>query len=353
MISASLYIIVCTREEPVRVRLRRLREPRYLIGAIVGAAYLYFSFFARFRATRRSARRRPRPSDCPESMAALFALLPALGGVALLVVAAAAWLLPVDSGLLEFSDAELQFLFPAPVSRRQLLIHRMLRSQLGILFGALDHRRWRRRPTLGGVAAAARRSASWMLLVTAQDLLHRRHAGAGAAERRRRADPARGVAADRALVARASAVVGGAIARDVQRALPDRRRETVVLMIGRVARRPARRTSCCGRSSPLVQPLFADWPRPYLVAPRRRARRAGGDRRLGAAERRSVSGGGRDASPSAAARSRRRKAASSYKVRSAGWTLAPIGPAGDGVRVEGRACRRCAWSTGAASRALS
>ena len=37
----------------MRVRLRRLREPRYLIGAIVGAAYLYFSFFAPLaRATR-------------------------------------------------------------------------------------------------------------------------------------------------------------------------------------------------------------------------------------------------------------------------------------------------------------
>ena len=56
MFSASLYIIVCSARNRLRVRLRRLREPRYLIGAIVGAAYLYFSFFARFRASRKHRR---------------------------------------------------------------------------------------------------------------------------------------------------------------------------------------------------------------------------------------------------------------------------------------------------------
>ena len=138
VLSASLYIIVCSARNRVRVRLRRLREPRYLIGAIVGAAYIYFSFFARFRASNASAtRRRARSAPLPESMTALLASAPAFGGLVLMVVAAGAWLFPVDSGLLDFSDAELQFLFPAPVSRRQLLIHRILRSQLGMLFGAV------------------------------------------------------------------------------------------------------------------------------------------------------------------------------------------------------------------------
>src|SRR5262249_46418981 len=56
-------------------------------------------------------------------------------GIALLVVGALAWVMPFNSGLLEFSQAEVQFLFPAPVSRRALLVHRMLRSQIGLLFG--------------------------------------------------------------------------------------------------------------------------------------------------------------------------------------------------------------------------
>ena len=40
MLSASLYITVCTTRNRLRVRLRRLREPRYLLGAIVGPAVL-------------------------------------------------------------------------------------------------------------------------------------------------------------------------------------------------------------------------------------------------------------------------------------------------------------------------
>ena len=39
--------------------------------------------------------------------------------------------------LLDFAPAEVQFLFPAPVRRRDLLIHRLLRSQVGLLFASL------------------------------------------------------------------------------------------------------------------------------------------------------------------------------------------------------------------------
>jgi ABC-2 type transport system permease protein len=132
MIGASLYILVCSARNRLRVRLRRLREPRYLVGAVVGAAYVYFAFFARLRSSRAASnRRRQFPSDATGRLAAAG---PALTGLGLLAGAAAAWLLPFNSGLLEFSDAETQFLMPAPVSRRWLILHRLIRSQLGILF---------------------------------------------------------------------------------------------------------------------------------------------------------------------------------------------------------------------------
>ena len=139
MLATSLYIIVCTARNRVRMRLRRLREPRYLVGALVGGAYLYFTFFARMRAQRAGVRRRRDvPAGAPAAfLAALRGAGPSLVGVALLAVAAVAWILPFDSGLLDFSAAEVQFLFPAPVTRRALLIHRMLRSQLGLLFGGV------------------------------------------------------------------------------------------------------------------------------------------------------------------------------------------------------------------------
>jgi ABC-2 type transport system permease protein len=319
MFSASLYIIVCSARNRILVRLRRLREPRYLIGAIVGAAYIYFSFFARFRATGRSARRRPRASDFPESIAGLFALLPQLGAVALLVVAAAAWVVPVDSGLLEFSDPEMQFLFPAPVSRRQLLIHRMLRSQLGILFGAL---------VIGAVSPGAlglsrlRLSiAVWLLMVTGKIYftgvtLARARLGAGGARTRRVAWLPIGV------LALALAVVAGAIAGEWQKAPPTGAMDGL-LVIGRASQSPAAHIVLLPFVA-LAQPLFSEWPLAYLVA-------------LGWALAVTCAIGTwvllsdeafqEAVSDVAERRSQEpaKKGEPTYRVRSGGWTLAPIG----------------------------
>ena len=138
MLWASLYITICSAKNRIRARIRRLREPKYLIGAIVGAAYFYFTIFARMWGPLRSESHRPplRPAAAV-SLAALGAAVPAVAGLALMIVMALGWVFPVDSGLLQFTDAEVQFLFPAPVSRRQLLLHRLMRSQIGLLFAAI------------------------------------------------------------------------------------------------------------------------------------------------------------------------------------------------------------------------
>src|SRR4051812_43158888 len=105
MFFASVYIIVCSARNRLRVRLRRLRQPRYLVGAIAGAAYLYFSVFARMRgSSRTSSLRRGRRAPTPEAMRAVYASLPGLVGVFLLVATIIGWLMPFDSGLLDFSD---------------------------------------------------------------------------------------------------------------------------------------------------------------------------------------------------------------------------------------------------------
>jgi len=164
MLSASLYIIVCSARNRIRVRLRRLREPRYLLGAIVGGAYLYFSFFARMRARRAGdVRRRSGASGPPVlALSALQTTGASLAGVALLAVSALAWVLPFDSGLLDFSPAEIQFLFPAPLTRRALLVHRMLRSQLGLLFGGVIMAI--AVPSVSGYARLRAGIAMWVLL---------------------------------------------------------------------------------------------------------------------------------------------------------------------------------------------
>jgi ABC-2 type transport system permease protein len=132
LINASLYITVCTMRNRIVVRLRRLREPRYLIGAVVGIGYLYFTIFARRGRSRRGDGRTPM-----EAFAAWQTIGPSLAGLMVFSAALVAWVLPARAGLLEFSQAETAFLFPAPVSRRQLLIHRLVRSQASSLITAI------------------------------------------------------------------------------------------------------------------------------------------------------------------------------------------------------------------------
>src|SRR5215470_4731901 len=108
MLSASLYITLCSARNRLLVRLRRLREPRYLVGAVVGVAYLYFAIFAR-RAGRPP--RRPNGDDrAPFEVISAWQTVGApLVGLAMFSLAILAWVLPARPGLLEFSRAETVF----------------------------------------------------------------------------------------------------------------------------------------------------------------------------------------------------------------------------------------------------
>ena len=112
----------------IRVRLARLKQPRYLVGSIAGIAYItYFAILRNpgFSGSRRAAN------------FARFAGSMELGAaLALLLLAALVWILPAAGSPVRFSASEIQFLFPAPITRRQLLQYRLLRAQLGLLFGS-------------------------------------------------------------------------------------------------------------------------------------------------------------------------------------------------------------------------
>ena len=134
MLSATLYVIVCSARNRARMRLRRMREPRYLLGAIAGLAYLAFALFMRERAY---IARGGAASAAPVAANAAEFVGPYLGGVLLALLSLASWVLPFGSGLLDFSKAETSFLYPAPVSRRQLVFYRLMRSQYAVFIGAL------------------------------------------------------------------------------------------------------------------------------------------------------------------------------------------------------------------------
>ena len=143
MLGALVYLRLTSFKNWVWSRLRRLRQPKYLFGAIVGCAYFYFFFFRPIddasRASRRNAAAHAAQSMDLTAVAMPMDWLPvaaAVGAVALLVFCALIWIVPTQRAALGFTEAEIAFLFPAPISRRALVHFRLLSGQFRSLAGA-------------------------------------------------------------------------------------------------------------------------------------------------------------------------------------------------------------------------
>ncbi|HEV3216702.1 MAG TPA: putative ABC exporter domain-containing protein [Vicinamibacterales bacterium] len=130
MTSTFVYLTVCSIRNRIRTRLRRLKQPRYLIGSVVGILYLSSIVFRR-------GMTRAGGSAGPLTMLGRFrGPIGFFATLSLFAGAAAAWLSPAAGRPIEFTPAEVQFLFQAPISRRQLLHYKLLRGQGGALFGS-------------------------------------------------------------------------------------------------------------------------------------------------------------------------------------------------------------------------
>lgn len=130
MIGTFLRVAFLTLKNRTWQRVRRLREPRYLIGAIAGAAYFWFLIF----------RRASGAGNGKLLLLKTMSISPVIAefaSVIVLVIMILAWALPGDSGGLEFSESEIAFLFPAPLRRRDLILYKILRAQPQALFSAL------------------------------------------------------------------------------------------------------------------------------------------------------------------------------------------------------------------------
>src|SRR3954468_19806343 len=106
MIGALVYLRVASLGNWVARRVKRLRQPKYLVGTLVGATYLWFFLI--------------RPTRMPSGGAAAnFQYLPLASTLGMLGLVAVvrimlAWLAPDKPGI-GFTEAEIAFLFPAPV----------------------------------------------------------------------------------------------------------------------------------------------------------------------------------------------------------------------------------------------
>ena len=132
MISALFYLQYHMFRNRLVSRFKRLKQPKYLIGAIVGGLYFYFYFF-RYLFHGIGGRQPVNLAVSPEHLQ-LFELV---GALALFVIVLLAWIIPHERAALMFTEAEVAFLFPAPVTRRTLIHFKLLRSQLRIFFSIL------------------------------------------------------------------------------------------------------------------------------------------------------------------------------------------------------------------------
>ncbi|HVT74098.1 MAG TPA: putative ABC exporter domain-containing protein [Lacunisphaera sp.] len=134
MFRALLYLTFTSAVNRLRARLRRLRQPKYLVAALFGAAYFYFFVFGGMFRAMGTRRTDPGLEEFMPRGAETY--VPFGAGILLLLVLTG-WIFGRERAALQFTEAETSFLFPAPISRRTLLHYKLLRSQLAVLFGAL------------------------------------------------------------------------------------------------------------------------------------------------------------------------------------------------------------------------
>jgi len=160
VLDALLYLTRTSLRNNLRQRLLRLRQPKYLLAALIGAAYFYFFVFGGM------FRRVGAKSAFEDFMPGGTELYVPFAAAVLFVLVLCGWILGRDRAALQFSEAETAFLFPAPLSRRGLLHYKLLRSQLAVLFGALVLSFIFRRGALLGGGTLLHALGWWLILST-------------------------------------------------------------------------------------------------------------------------------------------------------------------------------------------
>lgn len=164
-LAALVYLKLTSLMNVVRSRLLRIRQPKYLVGAVIGIAYLYFVFFRRYP-SRPGSRPGPQFDGLPGDGLSLVLVI---GAISLLVFFALCWGLRRQRAALSFTEAEVAFLFPAPLSRSVLIHYRLVSTALASLFTALIMAFFSRR--MSGVSPDALvRFAGWWLLFSTVSL---------------------------------------------------------------------------------------------------------------------------------------------------------------------------------------
>jgi ABC-2 type transport system permease protein len=258
MIAALVYLQAQSLKNQLLGRLRRLRQPKYLIGALFGGAYFFFLIVRPFLVAGRHGDR----TVLPQMSGPLWEFL---ASAAVLLVVLVTWLAPHKRAALIFSEAEIAFLFPAPVRRSALIHYKLIKSQSAIFFTVLLLTVFSPRP--GGLDGALLRAAGWWLLLSTINL----HILGSSFARTLLLE--RGVSAWKrrlAALALVGALIGGAIAwtsREIP--MPQRsdlaNKEAVVRYLQAVADTPPARVLLAPFRA-AVRPFLAPDARAFLLA---------------------------------------------------------------------------------------
>ena len=139
MIGALAFVLVRSLRGRIVQMARRLKEPRYLFGFLVGAGWVLFwlgrvflrsdwSVDFQFGPTQEVLQAVAGPIG--QALEVTLATFLAICGILW-------WAVPFGRNSLEFTEPELHLLLPSPVSRRALIQYGVLKSQPGVLIGVV------------------------------------------------------------------------------------------------------------------------------------------------------------------------------------------------------------------------
>jgi len=132
---------------------RRLKDPRYLFGAVVGGGWILFWVSRGFIGRSWNFQFGP-PPEMLEAAAGPIGQAGQLGiAIFLTVIGVLWWAVPFGRNSLEFTEPELHLLLPSPIKRRMLIQYGVLKSQPAILIGVAISSFFMRPGTLLGSAA--------------------------------------------------------------------------------------------------------------------------------------------------------------------------------------------------------
>lgn len=135
--SALFYLWSRSALNVARLRLRRLKQPKYFFGALLAIAYFGFVFLSPLMARRARAARRTTPEVSLLSPDDIAVIATSGAAIMLTMLFVVLWLWRRPRTALQFTEAEVAFLFPGPVRHGTLVHYSLIRNQLMVLVSAL------------------------------------------------------------------------------------------------------------------------------------------------------------------------------------------------------------------------